>query len=195
MSGRDLLRLDVRELDHLRPLLGLVGDELAEIRRRHQQAPVPPRSASRALIFGSASAALISLLSLSMISVGVLAARRPRTSRSPRSRARTRPRSGHRAAPPSESPASPQARAILPALMCSIDEGRLSNMTWTCPLIRSVSAGAEPRYGTCTMFTPVIILNISPATCAGTSDSRRRHVELARIGFGVGDELGDGLHR
>ena len=49
--------------------------------------------------------------------------------------------------------------------MCSIDEGRLSNMTWTCPLIRSVSAGTELRYGTCTMLTPVIILNISPATC------------------------------
>ena len=53
---------------------------------------------------------------------------------------------------------------ILPALMCSIDEGRLSNMTWTCPLMRSVSAGTEPRYGTCSMFTLVIILNISPAT-------------------------------
>ena len=30
---------------------------------------------------------------------------------------------------------------------------------------------------------------------AGTSDSGRRHVELAGIGFGIGDELGDGLHR
>ncbi len=37
--------------------------------------------------------------------------------------------------------------------------------TGRCPLIRSVSAGTEPRYGTCCMFTPVIILNISPATC------------------------------
>ena len=30
----------------------------------------------------------------------------------------------------------------LPALMYSIDEGMLSNMTCTCPPIRSVSAGA-----------------------------------------------------
>ena len=33
MSGRDCrsLRLDARELDHLGPLLGFVGDELAEV--------------------------------------------------------------------------------------------------------------------------------------------------------------------
>jgi hypothetical protein len=32
-----LLRLDLRELDHLRPSLGLLGDELAEFRGRHHQ--------------------------------------------------------------------------------------------------------------------------------------------------------------
>ncbi len=31
-----------------------------------------------------------------------------------------------------------------PALMKPIDAGRLSNITWTWPEIRSVSAGAEP---------------------------------------------------
>ena len=35
--GRALLRLDVGELDHLRPPLGLLGDELAELRGRHHQ--------------------------------------------------------------------------------------------------------------------------------------------------------------
>ena len=65
------LRLDARELDHLAPFLGFVGDELAEVGGRAARAPSPPRSASRAFILGSARAALISLLSLSTISAGV----------------------------------------------------------------------------------------------------------------------------
>ena len=36
------------------------------------------------------------------------------------------------------------------ALMYSIAEALLGNITCTCPAIRSVSAGAPPRYGTCT---------------------------------------------
>ena len=35
----------------------------------------------------------------------------------------------------------------LPALMCSMDDGMLSNMTCTCPPIRSVSAGAAAAIG------------------------------------------------
>ena len=50
----------------------------------------------------------------------------------------------------------------LPALMCGIEAG-VSNMSCTWPPIRSVIALPAPRYGTCTMFTPVIILNNSPA--------------------------------
>ena len=64
------VRLDVAAFDHLAPLLGFVGDVLAEVRGRARQ-HVPPRSASRALILGSARPALISLLSLSTISAGV----------------------------------------------------------------------------------------------------------------------------
>src|SRR5512132_1504423 len=50
----------------------------------------------------------------------------------------------------------------LPALMCGMDGCRLSKATWTWPARRSVSMGAEPRYGTCCMLTPVISLNSSP---------------------------------
>jgi hypothetical protein len=50
----------------------------------------------------------------------------------------------------------------LPALMCPIDDPEAANITCTCPLIRSVSAGATPRYGACTMSTPVIILTGIP---------------------------------
>ena len=109
-EGHGLLRLDVGRPDHLAPFLGFVGDELAEVGGRagkHRAA----RSASRALILGSARPALISLLSFSTISAGVfLGAPRP-NQRSPRSPARTRPRSGCPAAPPSASPWSPPARA------------------------------------------------------------------------------------
>ena len=45
------------------------------------------------------------------------------------------------------------------------------------------------------MLTPVIILNSSPATCGDGADAGRRHVDLARIGLGIGDELGNGLGR
>src|SRR5690348_11437945 len=53
----------------------------------------------------------------------------------------------------------------LPDRTCSIDAGRLSNITCTCPAIMSVSAGAFPRYGTCTISTPVATLNNSPDKC------------------------------
>ena len=52
----------------------------------------------------------------------------------------------------------------LPALMVSIDSGKGLNITCTWPPSRSVSAGAPPRYGTCSMSMPVIILNSSPPT-------------------------------
>src|SRR5262249_1670596 len=53
----------------------------------------------------------------------------------------------------------------LPDLMCSMDAGRLSNADCTWPLSRSVTSGAEPRYGTCCMLTPAVNLKSSPATC------------------------------
>src|SRR5262249_58247662 len=46
-----------------------------------------------------------------------------------------------------------------------MDAGRLSNADCTWPASRSVTSGAEPRYGTCGMLTPAANLNSSPATC------------------------------
>ena len=51
----------------------------------------------------------------------------------------------------------------LPPLMCGIDAAVVSNMSCTWPPIRSVIAPAAPRYGTCTMSTPAVSLNSSPA--------------------------------
>src|SRR5207249_1399542 len=50
----------------------------------------------------------------------------------------------------------------LPVRTYSIEDGRLSNINCTCPLITSTSAGADPRYGTWTRLTPVFSLNNSP---------------------------------
>ena len=64
MIDSDLLfRFDVAAADHLGPFLGFFGDEIAEVGGRTTSA-VPPRSASRAFILGSARTALISVLSL-----------------------------------------------------------------------------------------------------------------------------------
>ncbi len=81
----------------------------------------------------------------------------------PRSPAQFLPRSEYPAAPPDA------LRWLLrvaqpPSLMCSIVRAGGRKMTCTCPPMRSVRAGAAPRYGTWIMFTPAIILNSSPAT-------------------------------
>jgi hypothetical protein len=39
-------------------------------------------------------------------------------------------------------------------LMCSIEAGKLSKALCKCPPMRSLSIGAEPRYGTWTASTP-----------------------------------------
>ena len=107
---------------------------------------VPPRSASRALILGSARAALISLLSLSTISAGVfLGAPMPNQrarlvarheiahGRDVRQRLRAR-RGGHR-----------QRAQLAGPDVLDRPTGMVTNMTCTCPPSRSVSAGAPPR--------------------------------------------------
>jgi hypothetical protein len=72
MSGcPQLLDFDVRCLDNLRPLRGVVCDEFREGSSKFANG-VPPNSASRALSLGSASASLISPFSLPMIAAGVL---------------------------------------------------------------------------------------------------------------------------
>src|ERR1700739_4898393 len=53
----------------------------------------------------------------------------------------------------------------LPALTRWHDTPRLSNMQSTLPATRSLSAGAEPRYGTFCSFTCAVIWNISDVSC------------------------------
>jgi hypothetical protein len=58
-----------------------------------------------------------------------------------------------------------------PALMYPIDAGMESNVTCTCPPIRSVSESAEPRYGTCTMVMPVAEPGLALVLVRGASES------------------------
>src|SRR5262249_13396464 len=123
---------------------------------------VAPNSANRAFILGSARAALISLLSLSTISAGVLfGAPTPvqNLDSYPGTNSATVGMSGNTGERVAVVTASARS---LPPLTYSIDEDIVANMTCTCPLSRSTSAGPAPRYGTCTRLTPVIILNSSP---------------------------------
>ncbi len=50
----------------------------------------------------------------------------------------------------------------LPARMCSSTAGRSGSMICTCPPSRSATAGAAPRYGTCTILMLASMLNSSP---------------------------------
>src|SRR3954465_1053118 len=55
---------------------------------------------------------------------------------------------------------TPSAR-MRPDLTCGSSDGIEPNMTSTCPPINSGTVNALPLYGTCSMFVPVCILNIS----------------------------------
>src|SRR6516162_4338290 len=65
------IRFHARELHHLAPLLGLFGDELAEVGRRAWKCGGAPLGTPR-LHPGSERAALTTVLSLSTISAGVV---------------------------------------------------------------------------------------------------------------------------
>src|SRR5262245_60063274 len=126
---------------------------------------VPPNSPSRALSLGSARPALISLLSLSTISVGVvLGAPRPNQTLASYP-GRNSPTVGTSGSTGERVAGVTANGRSLPVRMCSVNDSMPSNMTCARPPSRSVSAGAAPRYGTWSMSTPAIILNSSPAMC------------------------------
>src|SRR5713101_900025 len=126
---------------------------------------MPPRSASRTFILGSASASLTDLLILSTILAGVpFGAPMPNHALAsyPLTVSATTGTSGSASLRISVVTASARS---LPDLMNSIEDGILSNIASTVPPIRSVSAGPEPRYGTWVILTPVIAMNNSPDRC------------------------------
>ena len=62
----------------------------------------------------------------------------------------------------------------LPAFTCERIEGMLSKMTSTRPGIRSLIAGAPPRYGICVISTLASRLNNSPLRCSVVPFPMRR---------------------
>ena len=63
----------------------------------------------------------------------------------------------------------PPAKAIgrsLPARMCGIESGGVTNIIWMCPPIRSEMAGPAPLYGACATLMPAREVNSSVARCS-----------------------------
>jgi len=83
--------------------------------------------------------------------------------------------SEHRAILPIVSGGTASGRS-LPALMWEAMTGVAETSPCTCRP-RVAHAGDDPRYGTCTISTPAIILNNSPVTCF-VDAAGRRHVML-----------------
>ena len=77
---------------------------------------------------------------------------------------------------------TPRARS-LPDLMNSIDDGMLSNMTCTCPPIRSGKTGPAPLYGTCVILMPVINMNNSPDRCTDVPLPEEARMTLPGFAF------------
>ena len=155
---------------------------------------VPSRSASRALNLGSASAALISLLSLSTISAGVfLGAPRPKHRacfvagdelahrRDVRQRFRAH-RRGYRE----------RAQRAGPDVLdrwCRVSKDDLH-----LPAEQIGERGRHAAIGHVQDVEAGHLLNNSPVMWV-IRRCRPSHVELARIGLGIGDELGKRLGR
>ena len=155
---------------------------------------MPPSSASRALIVGSDKAGVDLLVEpiddLGEVFFGA-----------PIAEPGSRLKSGHVSATVGKSGSvrarrsCDRERSQLAGLDVLDYGGHDANMTSTCPPSRSVSAGPAPRYGTCTMSTPVIILNSSPPTWIEVPLPADAMLTLPGLCLGIGDEFGNGLGR
>src|SRR6187549_851572 len=56
---------------------------------------------------------------------------------------------------------------ILPSCISGSAAARLEKLIVTAPVATSVTAGAEPRYGTCSTLMPAMLFINSPASCCG----------------------------
>ena len=156
---------------------------------------VPPRSASRAFILGSARPALISLLSLSTISAGVffgapmpnhdarlVARHKFGHGRDVRQRLRAR-RGGHR------------QRAQLAGLDVLDRRGQGDEHDLHLPAEQIGQRGRRAAIGHVDHVDAGHHLEQLAGHMVRASDAGRRQVDLARIGLGIGDELGNRLGR
>src|SRR5262249_26467685 len=140
------VRLDVGRPDHLAPFLGVVGDELAKVGGRADSWCATQIGEPRLdLMIGESGIHFVVELLDDLGRPGPRCAQAGPTARRV---ARHKFPDVGTSGSASERVAVATARArSLPALMYSIDEGMVANMTCTCPLRRSVRAGPPPRYG------------------------------------------------
>src|SRR4026209_319995 len=61
---------------------------------------------------------------------------------------------------------TPMPRTV-PPLICAAAVEAIENIIWTEPLTTALSAVFASRNGTCTISTPAMDLNSSPARCGG----------------------------
>src|SRR5262245_14486767 len=151
------------ELDYFAPLLGIVSDELAEVRDRAGKYHAPKVGKPRLQLGISEPRIDLAIELINDLGRRVLGALRPThwLASKPGTKSPMVGISGSA----SERIAVVTAKArSLPALMYSIDAAMSVNVTWICPPSRSVIAGPALRYGTCVRLTPVIILKSSPIT-------------------------------
>ena len=187
------IRPSAGKLDDLAPLLGFFGDELPELSWR-ATSTARAKLDDPCLYLGVSEAGVDLPVEFVNDSAGVFLGAPMPNQRRLETRQEITHRRRRRGAPPSAPWWSPRDGRSLPALMCSM-MGMLSNMTLHLSAEQVSRAGAAPRYGTWTMSTPAIILNSSPVTWLRGPVAGRRHVDLARIGLGIGDEFGNRLGR
>ncbi len=77
----------------------------------------------------------------------------------------------------------------LPESAPALADGRLANVIWAWPAITSCIAGASPRYGNVRDGDASHALEQFGRQVRNRAIARRRHIELARIGLGVGEQL------
>ncbi len=122
-------------------------------------------------------------------------ARRRRSRRWPRTRGSPRPWSARPAAQASRAGDMMASARTAPLLMCGSEFGSASTPAWIRPEIMSVIIGAPPVYGMWTNSMPVEVFSSSIDRWLMVRAPNEAIVDLARIGFGIGDELGDVLGR
>ena len=106
---------------------------------------------------------------------------------------RPRPSSARPAPARSASVAEIASPFSLPSRTCWITPAVATKPAFTCPASRSITSGALPRYGTCTVSKPAIraeILHRQMAAAAGTGMGVGERLLLR-----IGDELRDRVHR
>ena len=191
-----LLRLDVGRSDDLAPFLGVFGNELPEVARRHRLWNAAYVGEARPYFW--IGEGRIDLFVELVDDLGRRVLRRDYAipTRLPRSPVQTRRSSGASGSACERVPLVTARARNFSALTCSIVVGYVGLNTNLAPVRRAyrarklVSGNALGPTG-----HPVIVMKSSPARWTELPITGCRHIDLAGIGLGIGDEVRNGLGR